>query len=394
MSDRTWPKLYKRNNQGKILEWSVAAQGNRIVTSYGQVGGKIQTTSDEVPEGKNLGRSNATTPAEQAASEAEASWTKQKKRGYVEDEQLAAEGGRDELITGGVDPMLAHHYMDVIYDLRPGGGTTYEKSKDAKKIKFPCQGQPKLDGIRCLAVKEDDGSFSLWTRTRKPITSCPHIEREMARLYAGAPAGTVVDGELYNHAYKRDFEKIASAVRKDEPTPESELVQYHVYDVASAPSSFSDRLVFNASFIGREDGIVHLVETIHVQDEDAVVPLFEKFVADGVEGLMLRNSGSLYVGKRSYDLQKAKPFQDDEFCIVGFTEGRGKLKGRLGTWICKTSDGDVFETAMNGEQEKLEEYFLNGASYVGQLLTVRFQGRTGARKVPRFPKGHSIRDYE
>ena len=77
-------KLYKRNANGAIQEWLIGVEGTTIVTAYGQVGGKIQTTSDSVKSGKNLGRKNATDRETQAQMEAQAQWVKKKKAGYVE----------------------------------------------------------------------------------------------------------------------------------------------------------------------------------------------------------------------------------------------------------------------------------------------------------------------
>jgi len=406
------PTLYTKTKTGAIQFWTIeSGEGvdetgrsyGMIRTTYGQVGtDSPQTTVDYVSKGKNVGRANETTAIQQAALEAKAKWTKQLKAGYVSTKEAAEADERDALIKGGIDPMLAHHYMDVIYDLRPGheGRMEYQKSKDAKKIAFPAKGQPKLDGIRCTAVIVN-GKATLWSRTRKPITSMTHIQAQLEELFADE-GKIVIDGELYNHAYKSDFEKIASAVRKQEWTPEAELVQYHVYDVVLEDEdgngyTFDERSSFIGNTIGKAKGAWNIipVETIDLTTEGDVVPNFKAFVNRGYEGMMLRNSKSLYKGDRSYDLQKAKPFQDDEFEIAGFTEGRGKLAGRLGTWVCWLKDkSDTFETSMNGDQDLLIEYLKNGQSYVGKLLTVRYQGYTGANKKPRFPKGHSIRDYE
>lgn len=407
---KTFPTLYKKTSTGAIQQWSIEVHdhqmGGVIKSHYGQVGGAIQTASDIVTTGKNVGKKNATTALEQAVAEAEALWTGKKKKGYVESAEGAEDGERDAVITGGIDPMLAHHYMDVIYDLRKGcEKVTYVKSKDAKKIKFPCYGQPKLDGIRCIAMLRD-GVCTLWTRTRKPILSCPHVAREVERLFA--EFGDVdVDGELYNHDLKKDFEKIVSAVRQEAPTEDSlALVQYHVYDLAKASRHLPEAWPFSARSerlslaLETPSDIIKEVETVPLIEEE-VIPTFERYCQAGYEGLMLRNVNSVYVGKRSYDLQKAKPFQDDEFEITGFTEGRGKLAGKLGTFVCKTKKGASFDAPMNGEQATLERLFKEGNANVGKLLTIRFQGYTGKNKVPRFPKGqdgvyggHCVRDYE
>src|SRR5208282_2500868 len=94
------------------------------------------------------------------------------------------------------------------------------------KIVYPALGQPKLDGIRCIAIKQN-GRCTLWSRTRKPILSMPHIIVAVESL----PVDNIaLDGELYHHDYRNDFEEITSLVRPDEPVPGHDVVQYHVYD--------------------------------------------------------------------------------------------------------------------------------------------------------------------
>ena len=93
--------------------------------------------------------------------------------------------------------------------------------------------QPKLDGVRCIFTK--DGAYS---RTGKQFKNLAHLEEDLEDFFKKYP-DTVLDGELYNHALKHDFEKIISLVRKQKPTDEDRfeagnLVQYHVYDVITS----------------------------------------------------------------------------------------------------------------------------------------------------------------
>jgi predicted DNA-binding WGR domain protein len=80
----TLPTLYKRNsNATAIQQWTISVTDATITTMYGQVGGAMQTTSDTVTQGKNLGKKNATTPEQQAMLEAEAQHERKRKAGYV-----------------------------------------------------------------------------------------------------------------------------------------------------------------------------------------------------------------------------------------------------------------------------------------------------------------------
>jgi len=326
---KTLPTLYKKTSTGAIQEWSIGVEKNVIITIHGQSDGKKQRGEDTIREGKNLGKSNETTPAEQALAEATAKWEGKIKKGYVEDVSRASAGEKD--IDGGYDCMLAHKFAD-----------------HGHKIKYPAYIQPKLNGHRCLATI-NDGVCTLWSRTRKPITSMPHIVKELQDAY---PTGSYeLDGELYNHSYKDSFEHIASLIRQETPKPNCTDVEYHVYD-RPAQAGFAERIKqlgkeLNVDRFGPELEYIKFVDTISVKDEDEMIGVFEQFLKEGYEGGMARNSDSPYAGKRSYDLQKIKEFQDDEFPIVGIEEGRGSYAG-CGIFICKAKNGENFSVKMRG----------------------------------------------
>jgi DNA ligase 1 len=376
----TLKTLYKKTSTGAIQFWTISAEGSEIITEYGQVGtDSPQITTDVIKEGKNAGRTNATTPEEQALAEVKAKWTKQLKKGYVQSQEQAEAGVVDDVIEGGLLPMLAHKYKD-----------------HAKKIKFPCMGQPKLDGIRCIAIKKD-GVVTLWTRTRKPIKSVPHI---VAAVAAISGDNFVLDGELYNHEYRQDFDTIIELVRPDEPVEGHEAVQYHVYDTVNI-QPFRLRtgwLVQVLTFLPLAGPIMR-VETHIVDSADMVDAFHELMLAHGYEGAMLRNADSPYVNKRSYDLQKVKKFVDEEFDIVDFEEGRGRLQGHVGSFICKVPSwatvgaGKTFKAKQKGKTSKLKEYFNDHSLWRGKKLTVQYQNLT-PDGIPRFPVGKSIRNYE
>jgi ATP-dependent DNA ligase len=400
------PTLYKKTNTGAIQFWTIAvsqtkfaSQNEEIIaglieTTYGQLDtDSPQHTVDTISEGKNPGKKNATTPLQQAEKEAQAKWEKQKKKGYVETIEGAQNEELDALIEGGEEPMLAEAYMDVIYDQRPGhenDAPTYVKTKEAKKIKFPVFTQPKLDGIRCIAIVKN-GQATLWSRTRKPINSVPHIIQELEAAFENMDI--ILDGELYNHDMKSDFEKIVSLVRQKEPGEGHEVVQYHVYDTINGDSFKHRYAQLHRLFRMFEFYSLKLVPTEVAKTEEEVITQFEKNVKLGYEGAMLRNVESEYAQKRSMDLQKMKPFIDDDFLITGVTEGRGKMAG-LAIFTCAAKNGNPFEVKLKGELESLRKYMQDESLWKGKKLTVRYFGLTNKEKVPRFPVGIVVRDYE
>ncbi|MFA6159342.1 MAG: hypothetical protein WC763_06990, partial [Candidatus Paceibacterota bacterium] len=191
-----WPTLYKQTRTGADQFWQVWTDDNTIVTRWGQVDGKVQETRDVISKGKNSGRSNATTPAEQAFAEAESHWKKKKQRGYVETLTSARAKEVDDAVLGGVFPMLAQDF-----------------EKHRQRLVYPCYAQPKFDGHRCIAVVDDIGACTLWTRGRKPITGMNHIA---SAIEAIGLVSVTLDGELYNHEFRDRFEELSSFIRDSE----------------------------------------------------------------------------------------------------------------------------------------------------------------------------------
>jgi len=380
----TFKTLYKKTSTGAIQSWKVKVVAHKtgneitkgeIVYTYGQHDtDKPQTTNDFIKVGKNKGKANETSILEQTIFEAKAKFDKQKKKGYVESIDDAKAGKIDNsIIQGGINPMLAHKYRDHPH-----------------KINFPCYSQPKFDGHRCLAVVDDDGKCTLWSRTRKKITAMVHIERAIESILKGK-TGIIFDGELYNHDYRNNFEELSSAIRQKEVPENFDIIQYHIYDMIS-DECFSVRHKTIDKIIPDKHKYLKKVETVILKDSSEVKPYFNDCISRGYEGSMVRNMNAEYEFKRSYHLQKVKQFEDAEFKIVGIEEGTGKLRGHVGAFICVTPQGNKFNAKMAGDVSKLKEYFENHKLWTGKKLTVQFQGWTSKENVPRFPVGLRLRE--
>ena len=375
---KNFAPLYSLNSNGSIQRWTISVEDNQIIKEYGQIGGKMQSVTDIIRDGKNIGKSNETTSKEQAIAEATAQWEKKLKSGYAKTQKDAKAGVVDtKFVTGGIEPMLAHKFRD-----------------HANKIIYPCYAQPKLDGIRCIAIIEN-GVATLWTRTRKPITGVPHIIRAIEKQFPNCVPHCVgkyrivLDGELYNHAYKNRFEEIVSFVKQVTPKAGHEVVEYHIYDMVN-DFEFHERTdtINNAEL----QAPLIAVKTTSILNVDQLTEQLGSDRFDGYEGTMVRNADSEYEHKRSYNLQKIKEFEDAEFKITGVKSGRGRMVD-CAIFTCTTKNGDLFDCKMEGSLDVLKDILKNSRSVIGKMLTVRYQGLTNGN-LPRFPIGVCVRDYE
>jgi len=351
----TLPKLYKYSTTGKAQQWEIVISGNTFYTIEGQVGGKLTTSLPTVCKGKNIGKANETTDEQQALLEAKAKWQKKVDKGYSE--VISTEKKFFE-------PMLANDA---------------HKSKDLfTKRTFV---QPKLDGLR--AINQNN---TLMSRNGKPYVSTPHLYQDK----------WILDGELYTHEYKDDFNKIVSLCKKTKPEPEdlkesAEKVQFWCYDIPSVDGPFSKRyehlkilsLQFGDSFV--------LVPTYEVKSWDDIKKYHEQFLGEGYEGTIIRIDLGPYENKRSKQLLKYKDFVDEEFKIVGFEEGTGNRVGTIGFFILQHDKNpeQTFKSNIKGDFDFLKQVWQDRQSYIGATATVKYFNRTPKTEdggdVPRFP---------
>ena len=265
------------------------------------------------------------------------------------------------------------------------------------KADYPAFIQPKLDGVRCLFTKS--GAFS---RANNQFMNVEHIEQALKPFFAKNPTA-VLDGELYNHGLKDDFEKIISLVKKRKPTDADraeakELVQYHVYDVASMTiGGYATRLNYLNSdvFRGFTTWPIMQVDTQVAHDFDDATRFHAKNLKLGYEGSIYRSWSGKYKGTRSWDLMKFKEFHDTEATIVGYDEGKGKREGTLGKFIMQDDDGNEFgcPPGKGYNFKDLTNILENIHDYIGQRATFTYFERTKAGSY-RHPHYKTLRNYE
>ena len=396
-------KLYKIDSLGKLREWTMVIDKDSFYAEKGLVGGKIVCDKPTTAIGKNEGKVNETTNEEQALLEAQARWDKKLKEGY-------ARTPKEAETMSYYEPMLAQKFED--------------REKEIQSV-FDNEGkvfsQPKLDGIRCI-IRMEDGEIVARTRKGRTIDTIPHIIEELS-VFFDCNEDAILDGELYNHDLKHDFNKIVSLVRKKTPEmtkgdseksfarkeakyadalQESKgLIQYWVYDCPKLSDAYDESIAFSArnfmlqgEFTDVVDGnSVKLVQTDESQSFDELDEKYSEYMEDGYEGQMVRID-SPYESKRSKSLLKRKEFQDAEYKVIDIEEGNGNRSGTAKHLVCYCDKTDqTFNSNVKGNFDYLAEILDNREYYIGKLATIKFFELT-PDGVPRFPYAIAFRDYE
>jgi DNA ligase-1 len=363
--------LWKKSSTGALMQWNIVRMDHTYWTEYGQVGGKIQVDVPTVCVGKSIGKPSEKTPEQQAIAEVKSKIKKQMKiKNYVDD-------------IDDVDKFIFTTMLAQTYD------------KHHKKLPHNIMVSPKLDGVRSYTTK--DGAYSRngiqWVASR-------YIEQAMIPFFDRYP-NIVVDGELYCHRLHDDFNKIISLAKRMKNFTEAKWLdvemnlEYHVFDIYD-PDNPDMTAEDRYNFINREFGSNQCANVICVDTEfctkDNFHPIFERYMANGYEGIMMRDPSSPYESKRSYFLQKYKEFVDEEFKILDVLEGMGSRAGMMGKILL--AKGDVtFESNARGNVKFYTKLLNERSDYIGKMATIRYQNLT-PDGIPRFPVCVAIRDYE
>ena len=262
--------------------------------------------------------------------------------------------------------------------------------------------QPKLDGVRCVIQAEFTDVFKelkvkAYSRTGKEWKNIDHILQKLVPFFDKHP-DVILDGELYNHDLRDDFEQIISMVRKTKPTENDRLlslknVQFHCYDIIDETLTFEERNYFINKHVKPSRCIKH-VKTQAVSTESLSKVVHQQNLDAGYEGSILRTN-DVYQCKRSHSLRKFKDFSDDEALIVGYVDGKGKREGTLGKFIMQDDNGIEFgcPPGKGYNYTQLKDILDNIHDYIGERATFTYFEKTKAGSY-RHPLFKCIRNYE
>ena len=254
--------------------------------------------------------------------------------------------------------------------------------------------QPKLDGVRCV-IQYDNSEVKAYSRTGKEWKNIQHILMNLIPFFKKNP-NVILDGELYNHDLRDDFETIISLVRRQNPDDidmleSADIVQFHCYDIIDENMSFAMRNEFIKQIVPQKY-CVHHVTTVRTISAHISKLFHQDNLNAGYEGSIVRTNDT-YACKRSHNLRKFKDFSDTEAIITGWVEGKGKRKGTIGKFLAVDAEGIEFGMPVMDKFKFLQDNFKLMQSYVGKTATFTYFERTKANSY-RHPLFKCIRNYE
>lgn len=292
--------LYKSTKTGAVQQWSIEVSGDTFTCTYGQLGGKLQSQPTKCTS-RNVGRSNETTPEQQAQLEADALIAKKIKSGYSYDKSAP--------VTVQL-PMKVKSYQDQI-----------------NNVKFPCFSTPKLNGVNAI-FKRVEGAITIYSRGGEVYPPIPHIEQYIGELMDELPSNEL-NGELYIHG--EHLQDIQSAVKK--PKELSKRLEFAIFDVADSVEDYQYRRITLSTLEQTLERLEHpslqhisFLTGIICNSHEDIESHYNQCMASKLEGTVIKNFDGLYKHNvRSSDQFKYKKVLSKEFLITSFEVDKNNL---------------------------------------------------------------------
>jgi len=242
----------------------------------------------------------------------------------------------------------------------------------------------KLDGVRCLAVVDEMGKCTLYSRMGKEFTTLNKIKYA---IEATGIINYVFDGEicLLDKDGNEDFQGVMKELRRKDHQIENptfmifDMIHKTEFDKGKSTDILSERLHTLRTWLGpRYD----TKETLRYLDQAVITDerhfdMWNQIASDNNwEGFMLRKD-TFYEGKRSKNLLKVKSFHDAEYEVLGWDidthevvrDGKSESMTMLSqVWI--NHKGYIVKVGSGFTQEQRLQYM--DGSILGKIITVQY----------------------
>lgn len=435
--------LYKKDSKGTILQWDASVgndmYGIHILIKYGELDGKLVENKRDNIKGKNINKSNETTPMGQATIEVDALYKKKRREGYRSLDDLGFNNEENAnlpfsdnfLLKDFLTDNLKFDTRDLEDNLKPMKAQQYFRSKKDKGLetwkdpkgkiwddrkyyyllnphepkesgaiimKFPCLIQPKINGVRATISLDETGRVQILSKDGLKY-NLPLIEEEFQNnseifnlVYNPNEDPIILDGELYIH--KESLQNIVSAVKKQNfNTPRLKFV---IFDLAIPLITNINRfkLVKELLQFTKENlnTNIEIIKTFNVKDDENVQVKTDEFIKEGYEGSILRNSEGLYAfGKRPQDMCKLKRTITEEFKIIDIIPQ--DKNPNLGMFVCISNNGEEFKVTPKMTENEKQVLLFTKQNYLGKKLSCTFYEYTD-KNIPFHVIDNIVRDYE
>lgn len=282
--------------------------------------------------------------------------------------------GASDSTANKVWPGLVHEYPCML-------ASAYDE-KLVAKIQWPAYAQLKMDGMRFNAIVKD-GKCEFRSRNGKQIDLKGNLEQEFIKL--ANKQDFVFDGELIVFEDDKILDRqtgngiLNKAVKGTITDEDAKKVHATLWDCIPF-NVFSGEKKSNISYLLRFGVLqvvalpekIYVVESKIVANIDEAQEIFKGYLADGQEGIILKDMNAVWENRRARHLIKFKGELECDLKIVGIQEGTGKYVGKVGAYICESEDGIVKCDVGSGFKDHQREM---DNSVIGKVVAVKYNAR-------------------
>jgi len=289
-------RLYRTTKTGATQICDISVFDNTITTTWGQLDGALQTKTETITSGKHIGRSNETTPAQQAVLEAKSKWNRKVKSGYA------------TTVTAIAPVQL------------PMKVKSWTSGKLPPKVDFPLYATTKYNGVNGTFKRNTaNDTIALYSRGGDQYQMITHLE-EPIRTIMNLIDSNELNCELYCHG--EHLQDITAAVKKHNAlTPKLSAV---IFDIADSDLSYEYRnkqLVYVKQANVSE--FIDVAIGYNCNSHDTLEAYFEYALNQGYEGIVIKHPDALYEHNvRSNRMWKYKPVLSSEYRVVDYSIDR------------------------------------------------------------------------
>ena len=292
--------------------------------------------------------------------------------------------------------------------------------KARAKIKFPAIAQEKCDGMRINVLVKSTG-VSYKSRNGKDVDcGSPELDKQCAELSHLLGGEYMLDGELlcWDKAKGAPMpRKIGNgicnkAIKGTVSDKERDLFIIVIWDVVpmkdfergkcSGGVPYRQRLKqYENAFADMIETRIFAVPSWRIDSWEQAKVIYNAVVAQGKEGLIIKNMKGVWEDKRSADLVKMKEEREIALRVVGVLEGTGKNIGKLGALVCESGgDNPVSVNVGTGFSDEERELYSpsNSKNIVGKIISIVYNeiivAEDGSRSLflPRFDQIREDKD--
>ena len=266
----------------------------------------------------------------------------------------------------------------------------------------------KLDGMRCLIIKDNSGKINLFSRQGQKLEGFLDIEEEAKQL----PDGFVYDGELLlrndNNLDSKDLYRATMKIAASD-MPDKKNIIFNCFDLIildefkngyDSKPAYLRKSMLNKIFVRRNQlkWIKEVPILYEGNDKNKITEWLNKITSEGGEGVMINVSDAPYECKRSKGLLKVKKFQTVDLRCVDIELGTGVNANRLGAITVEFPyNGNLYQVKVGSgfTQEQRDYFWQNKNDILGKIVEVQYfeitQNQNGGYSL-RFPVFCQVRN--